>query len=168
MWCLTGGSFSGIFAEWVNVDQTFQPLKERADSWKAEEGIWWAPDFIIIFSSSDVKFHVESKRILEACSLFWPFTWLFKCSWTKPCSWLGLSFPICRVSNLDEICFKGPPPALTHCGSLSGAFWVEDELDMEASSSFFFVRKISPELTSVLIFFYFMWDAATAWLDDWC
>ena len=30
-----------------------------------------------------------------------------------------------------------------------------------------FVRKIVPELTSVPIFLYFMWDAATVWLDEW-
>ena len=30
------------------------------------------------------------------------------------------------------------------------------------------VRKIGPELTSVPILLYFMWDAATAWLDEWC
>ena len=32
----------------------------------------------------------------------------------------------------------------------------------------FCLRKIVPELTSVPIFLYFMWDAATAWLDEWC
>ena len=32
----------------------------------------------------------------------------------------------------------------------------------------FFVRMIGPELTSVPVFLYFMWDAATAWLDEWC
>ena len=31
-----------------------------------------------------------------------------------------------------------------------------------------YVRKISPELTPVPIFLYFMWDAATAWLDKRC
>ena len=30
------------------------------------------------------------------------------------------------------------------------------------------MRKIDPELTSVPIFLYFMWDAATAWLDEHC
>ena len=30
------------------------------------------------------------------------------------------------------------------------------------------VRKIGPELTSVPIFLYFTWDAATAWLDEQC
>ena len=30
---------------------------------------------------------------------------------------------------------------------------------------FFSVRKIDPELTSMPILLYFMWDAATAWLD---
>ena len=30
---------------------------------------------------------------------------------------------------------------------------------------FLLVRKIAPELTSVLIFLYFLWEAATAWLD---
>ena len=30
------------------------------------------------------------------------------------------------------------------------------------------VRKIGPELTSVPIFLYFMWDTATAWLDELC
>ena len=30
----------------------------------------------------------------------------------------------------------------------------------------FLVRKISPELTSLPIFLYFIWDAATAWLDE--
>ena len=33
---------------------------------------------------------------------------------------------------------------------------------------FIFVRKIGPELTSVPIFLYFMWDVASAWLDGWC
>ena len=33
---------------------------------------------------------------------------------------------------------------------------------------FFPLRKISLELTSVPIFFYFMWDATTAWLDERC
>ena len=33
---------------------------------------------------------------------------------------------------------------------------------------FFFVRKIVSELTFVPIFLYFMWDAATAWLDEQC
>ena len=32
-------------------------------------------------------------------------------------------------------------------------------------STLFFVRKIGPELTSVLIFLYFMWDTTTVWLD---
>ena len=31
----------------------------------------------------------------------------------------------------------------------------------------FFVRRIGPELTSVPISLYFMWDAAIAWLDEW-
>ena len=31
----------------------------------------------------------------------------------------------------------------------------------------FLVRKIVPELTSVLIFSC-MWDAATVWLEEWC
>lgn len=35
-------------------------------------------------------------------------------------------------------------------------------------ASFFCLRKILPELTSVPIFLYFMWDVATAWLDKWC
>ena len=30
------------------------------------------------------------------------------------------------------------------------------------------MRKIGPELTSVPIFLYFMWDATTVWLDEWC
>ena len=30
------------------------------------------------------------------------------------------------------------------------------------------VRKIVAELTSMPIFLYFMWDAATAWLDEPC
>ena len=31
------------------------------------------------------------------------------------------------------------------------------------------VRKTGPELTSVPIFLYFyMWDATTAWLNEWC
>ena len=30
------------------------------------------------------------------------------------------------------------------------------------------VRNIVAELTSVPILLYFMWDAATAWLDKWC
>ena len=30
------------------------------------------------------------------------------------------------------------------------------------------MRKIVTELTSVPIFLYFMWDAATAWLDERC
>ena len=38
----------------------------------------------------------------------------------------------------------------------------------DASWPFFLVRKIVAELTSVPIFLYFMWDAATAWLDEWC
>ena len=33
---------------------------------------------------------------------------------------------------------------------------------------FFWVRKIVAELTSVPIFLYFMWDAATVWLDEQC
>ena len=33
---------------------------------------------------------------------------------------------------------------------------------------FFLVRKIGPELTSVAVFLYFMWGAATAWLDEQC
>ena len=33
---------------------------------------------------------------------------------------------------------------------------------------FLCVQKIGPELTSVPIFVYFMWDATTAWLDKWC
>ena len=36
-----------------------------------------------------------------------------------------------------------------------------------ASSSSFCLRKIVGELTSVSIFLCFMWDAATAWLDEW-
>ena len=31
-----------------------------------------------------------------------------------------------------------------------------------------YVRKIGPELASVLRFLYFMWDAAIVWLDKWC
>ena len=31
----------------------------------------------------------------------------------------------------------------------------------------FLVRKIVTELTTVPMFLYFMWDAATAWLDEW-
>ena len=34
--------------------------------------------------------------------------------------------------------------------------------------SFFLVKKIVPELTSVPIFLNFMWDATKAWLDKWC
>ena len=30
------------------------------------------------------------------------------------------------------------------------------------------MRKILTELTSVSIFLYFVWEAATAWLDGWC
>ena len=30
---------------------------------------------------------------------------------------------------------------------------------------FLFVRKIVPELTSVSIFLFFVWDASTAWLE---
>ena len=30
------------------------------------------------------------------------------------------------------------------------------------------MRKIGPELTSLPIFHYFMWDTAIAWLDEWC
>ena len=30
------------------------------------------------------------------------------------------------------------------------------------------VRKTGPELTSVPVLLYFMWDAATAWLDELC
>ena len=30
------------------------------------------------------------------------------------------------------------------------------------------VRKTGPELTSMPIFLYFMWDAAIAWLDEQC
>ena len=33
---------------------------------------------------------------------------------------------------------------------------------------FFSFSKIGPELTSVPGFLYFMWDTATAWLDEWC
>ena len=33
---------------------------------------------------------------------------------------------------------------------------------------FFLVRRIGSELTSMPILLYFMWDAATAWLDEWC
>ena len=35
-------------------------------------------------------------------------------------------------------------------------------------SFFFLVRKIGPELTSMSIFVYFVWDTTTAWLDEWC
>ena len=31
-----------------------------------------------------------------------------------------------------------------------------------------FMGEIGPELTSVPVFLYFMWDAATAWLVEWC
>ena len=37
---------------------------------------------------------------------------------------------------------------------------------LETGQIFFMVRKIGPELTSGPIFFYFMWDASTAWLDQ--
>ena len=30
------------------------------------------------------------------------------------------------------------------------------------------VRKIGPELTSVPVFLYFMWDVTTVWLDEQC
>ena len=30
------------------------------------------------------------------------------------------------------------------------------------------VRKTGTELSSVPVFLCFMWDAATAWLDEWC
>ena len=30
------------------------------------------------------------------------------------------------------------------------------------------VTKLVTKLTSVPIFLYFMWDAATVWLDEWC
>ena len=30
------------------------------------------------------------------------------------------------------------------------------------------VRKIGPQLTFVPVFLYFTWDAATAWLYQWC
>ena len=33
---------------------------------------------------------------------------------------------------------------------------------------FFFLRKIVTELTSMPLFLYFMWDAATVWLDEQC
>ena len=35
-------------------------------------------------------------------------------------------------------------------------------------SSYFRLRKIVAELTSVPIFLYFMWDITTVWLDEWC
>ena len=35
-------------------------------------------------------------------------------------------------------------------------------------SSTFCLRKIAAELPSVPVSLYFMWDATTAWLDEWC
>ena len=40
--------------------------------------------------------------------------------------------------------------------------------DIYCQSSSFCLRKIVAELTSVSVFLYFMWDTATAWLDERC
>ena len=50
--------------------------------------------------------------------------------------------------------------AWPHAGKKKASFTKEH--------SSFFVRKISPGLTSVPIFLYFIWDVATAWLDKQC
>ena len=42
------------------------------------------------------------------------------------------------------------------------------ELTSDANLPLFCLRKVVAGLTSVPIFFYSMWDGATAWLDDWC
>ena len=43
------------------------------------------------------------------------------------------------------------------------------ELTSVASLPLFCLKKIVDEPTSAAIFLYFvLWDAATAWLDEWC
>ena len=44
--------------------------------------------------------------------------------------------------------------------------WVRTEDCQLMFFGFFFVRKTGPELRSVPIFLYFMWDAAKVWLDE--
>ena len=48
--------------------------------------------------------------------------------------------------------------------------WEEDWpwANIYCQSSPFCLRKMAPQLTSVFIFLCFMWDAATAWLDERC
>ena len=45
---------------------------------------------------------------------------------------------------------------------------ISSELTSDANLPLFFLRKIDPGLTSVHIFLYFIWDAATAWPDKQC
>ena len=42
------------------------------------------------------------------------------------------------------------------------------ELTSVANLSLFCLKKIVAELTSVLVFFYFIWDATTVWLNELC
>ena len=42
------------------------------------------------------------------------------------------------------------------------------ELTSIADLPLFCLRKIVAEITSIPILLYFMWDAATAWLDELC
>ena len=101
--------------------------------------------------------------------------------WQVLCSSWSLRDPFCRHASMTTGIRRNqhrklhtdstvPVGHLSLARAISFSFGEEEWpwAHIHCQSSFFCLRKIVAELTSVLIFLCFMWDTTTAWLDEQC